>query len=368
MTISSKNKERYDFIDLLKAIAIFFVVVYHFNNIQIDFINEKGNVFYLNYFIKSILSICVPVFFFVNGALLLNKPELDIKKHIFKILNIIILIIIWGIISLIALSVIRHERLSFFDIIKGIFTLKEGWINHLWFLEALIVIYIFFPLIFSTFKNNLNYFYFFFTCVLLLTFGNKLLAHCATTISFLSQKFMSKNFSLNYFSDFNAFRGIYGYSIGYFLLGGLMFYKKDLLGTKKYTLLSIIAITISIILLFSYGVLESKRQNKIWDIVWDAYDTIYTLIIVASTYILSLKYKHKGLMGKWIKLIGENSLGIYLLHRIIGAILEPIYFNSSFNTTIIANIIFAFTILFLSLLMVLGFKRVPIVKYLFLIQ
>jgi surface polysaccharide O-acyltransferase-like enzyme len=362
-------KEKYDYIDLLKAIAIYFVVIYHFNNLEIDFIKVRNNTSYLNYFIESILSTCVPIFFFVNGALLLNKRELDIKKHVRKIINIIILVIIWGAITLIALSYIRNKSLVFsiFGIIKRIFDLRMGWVNHLWFLEALIVIYIFLPLIYTTYKNNLKHFYFFFFCVMLLTFGNTLLIHSTTIISFLFQKFTFGNHIKNCFSDFNAFRGIFGFSIGYFLLGGILFSYKDLLNTKKTRVLSAFAILASMLFLFLFGIIISKRQNQIWDIVWNGYDTIFTLIIVVSIFIISIKYKQKGIIGKWVQMIGENSLGIYFLHVIIGNILKPLFVTIAFSGAIYANIFFTLAILITTLLIVLALKKVPIIKYLFMI-
>jgi surface polysaccharide O-acyltransferase-like enzyme len=132
--------------------------------------------------------------------------------------------------------------------------------------------------------------------------------------------------------------------------------------------MSIIAIPLAMILLFLYGVIVSKRQNHVWDVVWNGYDSIFTLINVVSIYILSLQYKSKGIIGKGIKMIGENSLGIYFLHIIIGSILFPVFLETTFATTFLANIIFAFTVLAFSLLIVIGLKKTPIIKHLFLIN
>ena len=60
-------KERFENIDLLKALAIYFVVIYHFNIIPINVIEPDSCWNYFNYYLKSILSTCVPIFFFVNG-------------------------------------------------------------------------------------------------------------------------------------------------------------------------------------------------------------------------------------------------------------------------------------------------------------
>src|SRR4051794_19168514 len=128
MNDKSINK-RYDFVDLLKTIAIFFVLFYHFSVMNIDFIHDEGFTSYFNYYLNSILSTCVPIFFFVNGGLLLNKSYLDIKSHVRKTIKILILTLLWGLISLILLSIIKGEPLSFSDIVKGLYYLKQGWNN-----------------------------------------------------------------------------------------------------------------------------------------------------------------------------------------------------------------------------------------------
>ena len=166
------NKKRHDFVDLLKAIAIIFVLFYHFSIMNIDFIHNEDLICYLNYYLKSLLSTCVPIFFFVNGGLLLNKSSLDIKRHVIKTIKILILTILWGIITLLILSLIRQENLSFIEIIKGVYFLKMGYINHLWFFQALFIIYIIYPLLFSTMKSSIKAFYFFALAVFIFTFLN----------------------------------------------------------------------------------------------------------------------------------------------------------------------------------------------------
>jgi surface polysaccharide O-acyltransferase-like enzyme len=121
-------------------------------------------------------------------------------------------------------------------------------------------------------------------------------------------------------------------------------------------------------LLFLYGVIASKRQNSIWDIVYFGYDTIFALVLVVAIFVLSLKYQHKGIVGKVIHLTGENSLGIYFLHIIIGDFLKPIFAEIEFNETIVDNVIFALIILLSSLFLVLLFKKIPIIKRLFIIN
>ena len=238
-------KTRLDNIDLLKALAIYLVVIYHFNRIPVNIIDTDSYWNYFNFYLKSIFSTCVPIFFFVNGLLLLNKEKIDIRKHIKKIINIVILTVLWGFITLVALIYIRGEMLSIPQIIKGSWSLRQGWNNHLWFLCTLIVIYVFYPLIHAVYHTNKKSFYFFFVCVMLFTFGNVLLGNVATTISYFSNKFMNSNLQWNYFANFNPFRGIYGYSIGYFMLGGIIgggFYSLSDNNKRKLTIMATLAI------------------------------------------------------------------------------------------------------------------------------
>jgi surface polysaccharide O-acyltransferase-like enzyme len=356
---------KYDGLDLMKALAIYFVLIYHFPIMEVDFIGTGKTGAYSNFFIFSIFSTCVPIFFFINGALLFNKSGLSLKAHVSKILKTVILVIIWGFITMISLSLIYGESISVSGIIKDIYTLKTGWVNHLWFLEALVVIYIFFPMLFLAFKTKKNYFYFFFACVMILSFGNTFIGLLLNVASTVSGKFLNTYFFLNYFGGFNAFSGIYGFSIGYFMLGGIVFSMKDSILTNRNQILSFIAIPVSMALLFSYGVLISFRQGETWDIGFEAFDSVFALVMVVSIFILSMQYNNRGLSGKVIRHVSKNTLGIYLLHRIVGALIKPFFMEFSFFSTFIGGMVFAGAVLFLCLLIIYILKKVPYFNYLF---
>lgn len=358
-------EERYEFIDLLKAIAIFFVVIYHYNNLTINLFETQNTFSYFNYFFKSIFSTCVPIFFFVNGALLLNR-DFNLKKHISKLITIILLTVVWGIITLLILMPIKNEYMSLFEFAKSLVMWKAQWINHLWFLQALIVIYIFFPLIKKTYDNECNNLYFFLVIAFLMTFGNVFLSNCANVLEFIIGKnYLSGN--INFFDEFNAFRGIYGYSIVYFILGGLFLKYKEKFYEKKWVTIATSTIIISMVLLTLYGVLMSKSNGEIYDIVWYGYDTIPTLCMVIALSILALKYKGNHKILNLINIAGKNSLGIYFIHVIWGSLFIKYFKKLSYSHNIITNLLFALFILLISLLSVLLLKKIPVVKKLFAI-
>ena len=139
------EKKRLTHIDLLELIAMFFVILYHSTLYPYDFLAEHNFANYILYFCRTILSTCVPLFFFANGYLLFRK-EFVLREHILKIIRLSVLTLMWAIITLLLLQPIKQETLSLTEFIKAIWNWKLGWINHLWYMGALICIYIFFPL------------------------------------------------------------------------------------------------------------------------------------------------------------------------------------------------------------------------------
>ncbi len=237
--MESKNSiKRLDFVDLLKTNAIFSVVIYHASSDMYgywyaDIIRNPQIGTYIHYFFNALLSTCVPLFFFVNGGLLLNKKHLNIKKHIYTMIKIVIIMFIWAMITIVALSFIREKPLpNVTKMLFNAFYLKQ-WNWHLWFLRTLVSVYIFYPLLFISFQNNKKVFYFFFCCVCIFTFGNMFIGQGLKFFSIILNKFNGVAFeSKNYFSNFNIFHGDWKYGIGYFMLGGILFQYKNLFQLK----------------------------------------------------------------------------------------------------------------------------------------
>ncbi len=353
------ERKRKAFADLLKTIAIIFVVVYHNTQININFIDDQSWLIYVNYYLKSALSVCVPLFFFVNGGLLLNKSSLDIQRHSQKIIKIIILTAVWGAITTFLLSLIRKDPLPLLDIVKSSLYLKFGWNHHLWFFQALIVVYIFYPLLFVTFKQAKKIFYFFGITVFIFTFFNTFLGQIINVVAItLSIDNVVDAWKFNYFSEINAFRGIYGYSIGYFMLGGVLFtysVKSSIGRNALFTLL----LLISMGGLCLYGVMISQYEQKIWDLVWNGYDSLFTLINVVLMFMLAVCYQGSGkILSNTIEVIGKNSLGIYLIHWIIQEPIRSLIATDSFLGTLIATLV----IILLSLAITLTIKRTPLLR------
>jgi surface polysaccharide O-acyltransferase-like enzyme len=148
------------------------------------------------------------------------KRELNLKKHIIKTIKIIILTGIWGIINILFLMPIENEYLSLKEIAVYLWTWHLGWINHLWYMGALVCIYVFFPLLKIAYDNNRKAFIYFVVVCAILTFGNKILNCVGTVISNLIG-IHEGTISINWFNMFNPFGNIYGYTFVYFCVGGV---------------------------------------------------------------------------------------------------------------------------------------------------
>lgn len=318
-----------------------------------------------SYWFNTILSTCVPLFFFVNGFLLFSK-NLNLKKHVFKIVKLIILTGLWGIITLCLFMLIRNEYFTIKEFIKALWTWKHGWIHHLWFMGTLICIYCFYPLLKHCYDTNKKIFYYFVILCTTLTFGNKFICETGTIIAniFFDYK---KEINTNLFNIFNPLRGIYGYSFVYFCCGGIVYnyISKIKQHQDKLNKLAIYSIIINMTLLFIYGTYISHLRGKMWDVVWNGYDTIFTFSNVIAIFILSLNYKGQNFaLSNFIRIVSMNTLGIYFLHWIFIPLTITHLRQISFTHNIVCNFLYAVFIVIISLITIWVIKKIPLIKHL----
>jgi surface polysaccharide O-acyltransferase-like enzyme len=356
-------KEKVDFLDLMKAIASYLVVIYHYNYIDTNIIQGAGLLQFINYYFTAFLPIAVPIFFLTNGALLLNKRSVDLKKHCYKILNFVALVIIWAVLSYLVISWLQNQTIELKELIKSTYMFKQGWTNHLWFLQGLTVVYIFFPIIYSAYHHHPNHLYFFLVVTTILTIGNTVLVNAATIFSYISGIFYNRNFHINFFSGFNAFQGLYGYAFVYFILGGLLMRHRDKLKSRRLRVIAALILLVATGMQCLYAIIASRRNGEIFDIVWHGHDTVFSLLIVLALFVIVLPYRHHGVFGKFIATAGQNTLGVYFLHVLVAEAISPILFNSRLSD-FFSNAVLAFVLMMIALAITVVMKRIPILRYL----
>lgn len=355
------EKTRYHNVDLLKAIAIFFVVLYHSTIYSYDFLANNSPDNYLLYFLRTILSTCVPLFFMANGYLLFSK-SFDLRKHVFKIIKLIIITVIWGLITLILLQVIKGEYFTVIEMVKALWNWKNGWINHLWYMGAMVCLYVFFPLIKQAFDTNKKIFFFFTAVSVILTIGNTIINNMATiTLSFVSEGSQVAT-DYNFFNIFNPYRGIHGESFTYFCLGGVLYHFKEkieVISAKKRNLVAGFGLLCSCAGLWGIGVLYSKISGSVWDVVYSGYDSIFTFINVIFIFMLCMNYKRNV---KLISLMSSNTLGIYFMHMVLIELLRPLIVQYVFLKNLPVNVIFGLIVIAICLIASLIIGRIPLVS------
>lgn len=347
-------KKRYSNIDLIEFLGMIFVLVYHCTTYSYSFIENNSYLYYLRYYFRTILATCVPLFFFANGYLLFNR-EFNLKKHIVKSIKIIMVTVIWAIIGVFCIMLIEQEPLTLVEFIKYVVSLHHGWINHLWFMEALIFIYIFFPMLKRMFDSHRKVFVYLTIIMTVFSFGCPTINHFRTILS-------GGLGSVGMVYSYNVFYKIKLYAFSYFCIGGLMFSLQDPIAyflTKKRKLCAILVMAICCFVLCFVGVIYSRKMGTIWDVVWNGYDTIPTLLNVLLIFVLSVSYKNNY---KIIKYISCNTSGIYFVHPIFIHLLAPLVKTCSFLCTYIGAIFYAVVILLLSLGIICIIKKVPMIK------
>lgn len=315
-------KERYQYLDILKTIAIIFVCSYHFSWVGDATYSPNGlNTLILhNRFWIGMQSICVPIFFIINGALLLNK-ELNLKKYFIKIITLLIQFWCWRAITILLLGLFYKiplmeidkatiiNSIFFFDSVPGID------MAHFWFIPVLISVYIIYPCIYIAFRNNNNIIFMLLICLFILAFILNDIANISQAIPFL------RNFNFSALLSLNPFKGLVGPMLFYFIMGGILHKYRENLKRISYTKLCTAFFT-GMFILFIQWYIISKSTTENWDSIFNGYTSIATILMSISVFIFIYKVapiiESHTKLSKLFNLVGNNTLGIYYIHWIIG--------------------------------------------------
>lgn len=292
-----EKENRIQYIDLLRIIATFFVIVLHVsanNMFRTDINSNEWNV--LN--IYNSLSRCtVPVFVMISGTLFLSK-EVNIKKLFTKnILRIFIAFIFWGIIYI---------------LVSGTYTSKTEFVNmlitgkyHMWFLPMIIGLYLLTPVLKKIAEDEKMLKYY-----LVLTL---IISFCIPWIINILSEFRIDKINTLTTSIKTSFMGNLGISFGYtgYFLLGYYLNKIDLSKNARYIIyiLGIIGIILTIILTNIACVLSDKFIEKFYD------NFSVNVLLEAVAVFVFAKYSFKT--NKFIKYISRICFGVFLIHVLI---------------------------------------------------
>lgn len=333
------QNKRIGYFDLLKTISIFLVIYVHYAWIS----NSKGSNLTM---IMTIIA--VPLFFMVNGALLLSKENFNIKVHYKKLIWIIIGTISWRILILFICLITKRVNISEFsvtDIFNYVFTaenLTSVPAEHLWFMYSLIRIYIIYPFIRLAFEKDKKYLNYILVFSFIFSFGIELLNMIFFTFS---GKGVIDKFSgiTNTFSPITDLTYITYFILGY-ILHSKFYNKQEKFNFKKIILIILIYIFGLLLVLLARYVQAGTFLDGAYQRIHSDYTKIGDLIMTCAIFILFSGLAVKE--NEFINFIGSRTINIYYIHMILVAY-SSTYLLPLFNQWTGAKLNFIRTIIIL---------------------
>lgn len=299
-------KERRWDLDIIRIISCFFVVVVHIAGYGMEIKSPDTADFVIRNFVICLTRTAVPMFFMISGILFLEK-EISIETLYKKYISRLLLIWIswssfYAVIDCIAYA--KNERVSF-----GYFMEKLSESHyHLWFLPALLIAYIFLPILQVLVKyldekkvRYLAYLILFF--VVLKETGN-----------IFVENLVWKNFWEH--MQFSVTTGILYFVLGYYIDKVAFRYKKGV------CIWAYLAIVSAMALINSY----CSRISGTFVSITYGYFGAFLLFSSIALFCYFLQrfsaYQPNEKAKKAISILSECTLGIYLIHTLF---IEQVY-------------------------------------------
>ena len=344
-------KEEYLWVDVVRSIAIFAVVMLH---CAAPTLYNLGSIpdsqWWMGNIYNSMCRFSVPVFFLISGVLLIGKQEpvgVFLSKRWKKVG---VPLIVW----------------SLFFLLSDAFWLKKGDVGvktllsilytpayfHLWFLYALISIYLFIPVMRSIAKNGAEKIQWYFV----------LLWFVSVAVIQFSERISQVDIKIDLY--------MVGGFVGYFMLGHVL---KDVRSSKRLFLLCSFCFLVCVAVT-SYGTYRVTIANG-----GRFVNTFYSytgpnVIFMTVTFLLMVKFCvetfsifNSRFFRNMIGLVSSASFGVYFIHPMFihllrrgsfGFSLNPLVHAAAYCIPLSAVLVFA-----ASLFVVTALKKVPFVNY-----
>ncbi len=310
-------RERVDYFDMLKVSAMFFVCYLHF-----DLLNDG----LMNNFSIMICTAGVPVFFMVNGALLLNAP-FDMKKHMKRVGWVTLSYFLWRIITLVGLIFILNKSFGDFNAVDLLQYAIGGTVEgistgHFWFMNTLLAIYIIFPLLKICFDHPKAKVILTVFCMILfvLRYGVMLFNVFSQILNCYAGLPL---FSFSSLGSYNIF-GYNGTFVLYFILGAILhkYFYIEQIKKRYFKMISVAAVIIGWILFFLEKAFETGATGPQHGVIDDGYTRVSSFIMSIGFFCLfiGVKFRYK-IIQKIVSAISQSTLCIYYLHWLMGFVM-----------------------------------------------
>ena len=319
VAVPKKASRRIAGIDLAEAICILIVVVYHLSLARYKVYYYRDLPAAFNYYVRCYYAAGCPIFFMANGYLLFHH-SFNLKKHLRKTGWMIFLTIFWFVVSFLVLSPIRSSPLT----LQAFWAEWQNFIDvniHLWYMGALVVVYLLFPLMKMAYDADKRIFLAFWLYVFIANFGTRLLNQGYTLYSFLFHGYRGTEKDIVWLSIFNLFNNHNGIALSFFGIGAFLpeiteWIQKRLPKTSTRNFVLVVTMMAAAFVQGLWFLFMNYCRGYYMCPVWFGFNNLPNLVIAVNLLLLCMNYQGRNpkIYGPICK-ISNNTLGIYLLHE-----------------------------------------------------
>ena len=295
--------DRLLFIDYIKALGICLVILYHCKFFPFD-----------NLGIQGVYSICVPLFFVVNGYLMLRK-EYTIKTLLKKNCKLLFVMYFWAFFSTLVYAYVSKDV----DLSGGGYLITRTLISnkpefiHLLFMKTIFVLNLLNPIIYRFVNKNVNNSIYLLVLMSLWSIDFLDIITCRLANPFVHWQ--------------TAFSVLY-YIAGYYFLNDNNNVIQRVVESKCGNYIIFFVILICSFLQWGYnwlfvkGFFQTLNIEKGWiiDVVYDNYNAFFIVVITILCCVLFKQIDWRE--NKFWIFVGRNSLPIYLLQTPVQRLIQ----------------------------------------------
>lgn len=288
--INIKREKDYN-IEFLRVLCCFLVICIHVANL---YSRSYGNIsrdsYVFSIIVNGVSRIAVPIFFMISGALLLEEP-VEFDKNLNRVKDIFIVLLQWSFIYYFWNKFYLQENYDF------TLLFQEPVKKHLWFLYALLGLYMTIP---------------FWQCMLKNMSGQLMRYFAVLWIIFLTLNYelALRDMDMTYKVP------LVGNScyLGYFIMGYIIRHFIDYIQIKKrwcYAIATIAAV-FTIRKTYGFSLDMGVHVERFFE-----YRNVMIGISATAVFLAIMRdrnYAFKGRTKKWIDVVSRNSFTIYLSH------------------------------------------------------
>ncbi|MBR5041527.1 MAG: acyltransferase family protein [Clostridiales bacterium] len=338
--MEKKTGSRIEYIDALRTLACFAVVLLHvsaFNTANVPFKSHEWNVFMV---FEALTNWAVPVFVMISGAMMLSK-EYSYKDILKKAGKLAFVFFIWSFLYLIS-DILIHGSSAFVKDFIWLQVFLQGH-YHMWYLIMLFGLYLIVPFMKPIAKDKklLKAF-----LILAFIFGFfwpsvRDLMMIGKFKKILSVPFFGAIYrALINITDDLHLQMVLGF-VGYFA-SGYAIHQIPEMNKKKAVICSLLMFVFGTVIVFC-GLKASNSEGMAY-----TYLKYYQFGVFLQAAGLFMLFKHVGTCGlvSLIAKLSPMSLGIYLMHPMILEILNKrdvstLSFTSEFSVPVLTIVVFA---------------------------